>query len=98
MLLGAFELTVPNWLLNWTSSRESAGGMLGVVFMALTFTLVSFTCTFAFVGSLLVLSAQGDFFWPVLGMLGFSTAFASPFFILAMFPVCSGNCRAAEAG
>ncbi len=86
MLLGAFELTVPNWLLNWTSSRESAGGMLGVVFMALTFTLVSFTCTFAFVGSLLVLSAQGDFFWPVLGMLGFSTAFASPFFILAMFP------------
>lgn len=86
MLLGLFELSVPGWMLNWTSSRESAGGMLGVVFMALTFTLVSFTCTFAFVGSLLVLSAQGDFFWPVLGMLGFSTAFASPFFILAMFP------------
>jgi len=86
MLLGLFELSVPAWMLNWTSSRESAGGMLGVVFMALTFTLVSFTCTFAFVGSLLVLSAQGDFLWPVLGMLGFSTAFASPFFILAMFP------------
>ena len=86
MLLGAFELSVPPWMLNWTSRRESAGGLLGVVFMALTFTLVSFTCTFAFVGSLLVLSAQGDFFWPVLGMLGFSTAFASPFFVLAMFP------------
>ena len=86
MLLGVFELSVPYWVLNWTSSRESAGGFVGVVFMALTFTLVSFTCTFAFVGPLLVLSASGDLFWPVLGMLGFSTAFASPFFILAMFP------------
>lgn len=86
MLLGAFEISVPTWLLNWTSSRESSGGMIGVVFMALTFTLVSFTCTFAFVGSLLVIAAQGDFLWPVLGMLGFSTAFASPFFVLAMFP------------
>ncbi len=86
MLLGAFEVSVPSWMLNWTSSRESSGGMIGVVFMALTFTLVSFTCTFAFVGSLLVIAAQGDFLWPVLGMLGFSTAFASPFFLLAMFP------------
>ncbi len=86
MLLGAFEVSVPSWLLNWTSSREASGGMIGVVFMALTFTLVSFTCTFAFVGSLLVIAAQGDFLWPVLGMLAFSTAFASPFFLLAMFP------------
>ena len=86
MLLGAMDLQVPGWLVTWTSNRESAGGMIGVVFMALTFTLVSFTCTFAFVGSLLVIAAQGDVLWPVLGMLGFSTAFASPFFILALFP------------
>ena len=86
MLLGAVDLQVPGWLVPWTSNRESTGGMIGVVFMALTFTLVSFTCTFAFVGSLLVIAAQGDVLWPVLGMLGFSTAFASPFFILALFP------------
>ena len=54
--------------------------------MAITFALVSFTCTFAFVGSLLVLAARGTYLWPVIGMLGFSTAFASPFFFLAMFP------------
>ena len=56
------------------------------MFMALTFTLVSFTCTFAFVGSLLVVAARGDYLWPIIGMLGFSTAFASPFFVLALFP------------
>ena len=86
MLLGLFEFRVPNWLLNFTAQRESTGGIVGVVFMALTFTLVSFTCTFAFVGSLLVIAAQGDYLWPILGMLGFSTAFASPFFFLALFP------------
>lgn len=86
MLLGVIEIQIPYWLLSWSSSRESAGGMIGIVFMALTFTLVSFTCTFAFVGSLLVAATRGDYLWPVIGMLGFSTAFASPFFVLALFP------------
>jgi len=86
MLLGVFDIQIPSWLLTWTSKRESAGGIIGVVFMALTFTLVSFTCTFAFVGSLLVWAAKGQVFWPVVGMLAFSTAFASPFFLLALFP------------
>lgn len=86
ILLGLINVQVPSWLLTWTSKREAAGGLAGVVFMALTFTLVSFTCTFAFVGGLLVVAAQGDYLWPIIGMLCFSTAFASPFFILAMFP------------
>lgn len=86
MLLGVFDIQIPYWLLSFTATRESTGGFVGVIFMALTFTLVSFTCTFAFVGSLLVLAAQGSYVWPVIGMLGFSTAFASPFFVLALFP------------
>jgi thiol:disulfide interchange protein DsbD len=86
MLLGMFAFTIPYWLLNFTSQRESTGGLVGVIFMAITFTLVSFTCTFAFVGSLLVVAAGGDYLWPIIGMLGFSTAFASPFFVLALFP------------
>ena len=86
MLMGLFELRIPSSLLTWTSKRESTGGIVGVVFMALTFTLVSFTCTFAFVGSLLAWAAKGQVFWPVIGMLAFSSAFASPFFVLAMFP------------
>lgn len=86
MLMGMFELRLPSWLLTWSSKRESVGGVTGALFMALTFTLVSFTCTFAFVGTLLVLAAKGDVFWPVVGMLAFSSAFASPFFFLALFP------------
>jgi thiol:disulfide interchange protein len=86
MLMGVFEIRIPSSLLTWTSRRESTGGIVGVVFMALTFTLVSFTCTFAFVGSLLAWAAKGQLFWPVIGMLAFSAAFASPFFVLALFP------------
>lgn len=86
MLMGMFEIRLPSWLLTWSSKRESTGGIVGALFMALTFTLVSFTCTFAFVGSLLVLAAKGDRLWPILGMLAFSSAFASPFFLLALFP------------
>ncbi len=85
-MLGMFEIQIPSWMLTWSSTKEQQGGFLGVLFMSLTFTLVSFTCTFAFVGSLLPMAAQGDYYWPILGMLAFSTAFASPFFFLALFP------------
>jgi thiol:disulfide interchange protein DsbD len=54
--------------------------------MGLTFTLTSFTCTVPFVGTVLVATSQGEWVWPVLGMLGFSVVFASPFFILALLP------------
>ncbi|MFN0052422.1 MAG: cytochrome c biogenesis protein CcdA [Planctomycetales bacterium] len=85
-LLGLFELRMPSWLLTYSANQEGRGGYVGVLFMALTFTLTSFTCTFAFVGGLLVASAQGDRLWPTLGLLAFSTAFALPFFFLALFP------------
>jgi len=85
-LLGLFEIRVPSWLLTWSAGREGQGGVIGVIFMALTFTLVSFTCTFAFVGLLLAMAARGQYYWPVIGMLAFSSAFALPFFFLALFP------------
>ncbi len=85
-MLGLFEIQVPSWLLSWSSAREGTGGVIGVLFMAFTFTLVSFTCTFAFVGFLLPMASRGEYYWPILGMLAFSTAFASPFFFLALFP------------
>lgn len=86
MLLGMFEIRVPSWLLTWSSKKQESGGYAGVIFMALTFTLVSFTCTFAFVGQLMVWASQGDYLMPVIGMVAFATAFASPFFFLALFP------------
>jgi thiol:disulfide interchange protein DsbD len=84
--LGVFELRLPTFLLNVTSSQEGRGGYLGVVFMALTLTITSFTCTFPVVGTLLVSAARGQYFYPILGMLVFSTVLAMPFFALALAP------------
>jgi thiol:disulfide interchange protein DsbD len=85
-LLGMFEIRVPSWLLTYTAGKESRGGFIGVLFMALTFTLTSFTCTFAFAGLLLAEAMKGDRLWPILGLLAFSAAFSLPFFFLAIFP------------
>ncbi|MBI1348815.1 thioredoxin fold domain-containing protein [bacterium] len=85
-MLGAFEIRVPTSLLTWSAMHEGTGSYLGAIFMALTFTLTSFTCTFAVAGTLLVSAAQGNVYWPVLGMMAFGAAFASPFFVLALLP------------
>jgi len=85
-LLGMFEIQMPSWLLTYTAGQEGRGGFIGVLFMALTFTLTSFTCTFAFAGALLAAAAHGDRLWPALGLLAFSAAFSTPFFFLALFP------------
>jgi len=85
-LFGYFEIQVPAFIRNYSLNKESKGGIVGILFMSLTFTLVSFTCTAAFIGSALVYRQFGGKFWPLLGMLSFSTAFAFPFFFLALFP------------
>ena len=85
-LFGMYEIQLPEKLRQMTVKQESRGGYIGTLFMALTFTLTSFTCTVQFLGLLLVAASQGQWFWPVLGMVGFSTAFATPFFFLALFP------------
>ncbi|MEQ1936594.1 MAG: thioredoxin family protein, partial [Fimbriimonadaceae bacterium] len=54
--------------------------------MGLTFAMTSFTCTVAFVGSVLAIAADGHYLRPIVGMLAFSTTFALPFFFLALFP------------
>lgn len=84
--LGLFEITLPSGLVNKMDQQSDRGGLLGVFFMALTLALVSFSCTFPIVGSVLVLSTQGEFIKPVLGMLAFSLAFALPFTLFAIFP------------
>ena len=54
--------------------------------MAFTLVLVSFSCTGPIVGTVLIESAQGQILKPVIGMLGFSLAFAVPFTLFAIFP------------
>ncbi len=84
--LGLFEINLPSWLVNSTDRQADKGGYYGVVFMAITLVLVSFSCTGPLVGSILVESARGEFLKPVIGMLGFSIAFAVPFTLFAIFP------------
>jgi thiol:disulfide interchange protein DsbD len=85
-LFGMYEIQLPEGLRRFSMKREQKSGNLGTLFMALTFTLTSFTCTVQFVGLLLVAATQGQWFWPLLGMVIFSAAFALPFFFLALFP------------
>ena len=54
--------------------------------MALTFTVTSLTCTAAFIGTLLVVAAQGEWQRPIAGLLAYSATFALPFVALAMAP------------
>jgi thiol:disulfide interchange protein DsbD len=54
--------------------------------MALTLVLVSFSCTGPIVGTILVQSVGGKILMPIVGMLGFSLAFAIPFTLFALFP------------
>lgn len=83
---GAFEISMPNSLVNKSDSRSDRGGLGGLFFMALTLVLVSFSCTGPIVGSVLIKSTAGEFWEPIVTMLAFSVAFALPFTLLALFP------------
>ena len=83
---GAFEITLPQSLVNKSDKGSDKKGLAGVFFMALTLVLVSFSCTGPIVGSVLIKSTQGEFWEPMVTMLAFSVAFALPFTVLAFFP------------
>jgi thiol:disulfide interchange protein DsbD len=84
--LGMFEITLPSWMVNKSDAQAEKGGFLGAFFMAFTLVLVSFSCTGPIVGAILVASAGGDVLQPIIGMFGFSLAFALPFGLFAFFP------------
>ena len=84
--LGMFELVLPGAWTNKTDSQVDKGGYLATFFMALTLVLVSFSCTGPIVGAILVESVGGLRLKPIIGMFGFSLAFALPFTLLAIFP------------
>jgi thiol:disulfide interchange protein DsbD len=86
-LFGAYEITLPSFLTRWTSAGESKGGYIGTIFMAMTFTIISFSCVAPFLGGFAgATAAERPVLWNVSGALGFAVAFASPFFLLALFP------------
>ncbi|HKT58597.1 MAG TPA: cytochrome c biogenesis protein CcdA [Gemmatimonadales bacterium] len=97
-LFGLVELRLPWRLVNAVDAlarRHSAAGRRGVparatgggaLLMGVAFTLTSFTCTAPFIGTLLVLAAQGSWQRPLVGLVVYSTVFALPFFLLALMP------------
>jgi thiol:disulfide interchange protein len=88
-LLGMYEIELPSGLANLTGSREGKGGLIGIIFMALTFSIISFACVGPIYGAFITLEAsQSVVGWlqRILGPLAFALAFSSPFFVLALFP------------
>ncbi|MGK5093217.1 cytochrome c biogenesis protein CcdA [Deltaproteobacteria bacterium TL4] len=86
-LMGFFELGLPSgWIQAADQLSRKSAGFVGVGVMGMVFTLTAFTCTVQFVGTLLIAAAQGEWMWPIIGMLVFSSVFAFPFFLLALFP------------
>ena len=88
---GMFEIVLPSWLVNKSDQQVDRGGFMGSFFMALTLVLVSFSCTGPIVGAILVQSAGGQVLKPIVGMFGFSLAFALPFTLFALFPAWLNN-------
>ena len=84
--LGLFEITLPHQIVNSVDAQADRGGWAGIFFMALTLVVVSFSCTAPIVGSILSMAARGERIQPIVGMLGFSLAFALPFTLFAIFP------------
>jgi len=86
-LLGMFELRLPYQVTNYLNRKSNeSSGFVGIIFMALTISAVSFSCTAPFVGGVLAATTGGEWFYPLVGMAAFATAFSSPFILFAMFP------------
>lgn len=86
---GAFEISLPSSLGNMADSQSRARKGLGIFFMALTLSIVSFSCTGPILGSLLAGSLSnsgGGANALTAGLLGFGFALALPFTLLAFFP------------
>ena len=83
---GLFEITIPGSLATKADQKADSGGYVGSFFMALTLVIVSLSCVGPIVGALLVEAASGTGAKPIVGMFGFSLAFAIPFTLLAIFP------------
>ena len=83
---GAFEIVLPEKMVNNSDAKADKGGLAGIFFMALTLVLVSFSCTGPIIGSALIQSTSGEVWTPIITMFAFSVVFALPFTLFALFP------------
>ncbi len=85
-MLGMYEITLPSSLVNKVDREADKGGYYGVFFMAMTIVVVSFSCTVPFVSGVLIAAKEGELLRPAIGMMAYSSAFAIPFALFAIFP------------
>ncbi|HXB32303.1 MAG TPA: thioredoxin family protein [Puia sp.] len=85
---GLFEITLPSGFQNTTDAKSSIGTVGGIFFMALTLAIVSFSCTGAILGTLLVgaLEQSGGAVQLTVAMSGFGLMMGLPFALFALFP------------
>ena len=83
---GFFRFAFPSKLMVKLHNMSQSLGIFGVFIIGISFSLTAFTCTFQFIGTVLIAAAYGEFFYPLWGMLVFSTVFGAPFFILSLLP------------
>ncbi|MFY0600898.1 MAG: thioredoxin family protein [Cyclobacteriaceae bacterium] len=83
---GLFEITLPHSIVNKIDEQADRGGYVGVIFMAITLVVVSFSCTVPIVGTALLTALDGNILNGTVAMFGFSLAFAIPFTAFALFP------------
>jgi thiol:disulfide interchange protein DsbD len=94
-LFGMYELTLPNVIQKRLQARQAKGGTIGMIFGALAFTVISFTCVAPFLGGFAGISAGSSgggslvsvpTTKEIAGGFAFAIAFAAPFFVLALVP------------
>jgi len=91
-LLGAFEITLPASWTNKLDSKSNTNSFVGIFFMALVLVIVSFSCTSAFISSLIVyIVKSGNSLGGLVGFFGFGLAIALPFALCAFFPGLLNN-------
>jgi thiol:disulfide interchange protein len=83
---GLFDISLPSGLANSANSKSNFKSISGIFFMALTLTIVSFSCTGVILGVLLANVAASGPWALTAGMAGFGFALALPFAMFAIFP------------
>ena len=85
---GLYEINLPSGMSNKADSKADHQSIWGIFFMALTLTIVSFSCTGPVAGSLLagVVGGEGGAMRLTFGMAGFGVAIGLPFALFALFP------------
>ena len=86
-LFGLFEMQLPS---SWTQKlqKRTTGrtDAYGAMLMAVVFVIVSFTCTGPIVGPLIVLTLEGHWLKPFVGLTAYAIGFSLPFFVLGLVP------------